>query len=900
MVMTCLLFGYSGASRAATVDDLKVCKHNYVMVADDYTNNGTGSRTKGGLFGDEYFLDVTGGSVAQNKGATDLSTVDSLGIDKAPLYVTQEIVDKYGEYGKHLNSLRLKNAQDVIAMKPTAGSKIIFFLQGNSKTGKDARYPKLSKSSDLSSPLNEAPTAAFTESTVAGFKLEYTVPNDWGTDDVLYMGSYNGDMFIGYIIVEVPVAKGTPTVMVGEQTYENGLWYREVTCKTVKADGDNTIVTYTTDGSTPDEKSPVYTEPIKCYANQTVKFQAYFDFDNGKANKDYICEGADNEANVNFSFDAPTIEANGAQVTITSPYEGAKNFVLINGDNEEETSSLTLEESATVTAYSKIINGDYAEFITKSISKDVYVLNPIKEKKTIKVIAGDVVFDDEYGYGVYRVEKGAISADNMDFFVKNLTFGVVDDADYQIDGKEIYIQMSNTNVTFQVAEGDSVNVKVVCSKNSCKNLYSDNATDRMCYVNVDGLTYCHMDADGNDAADQQIYPDANIIEFGLGSGYHTFQKYSGTGNIFIESIVITPVDNEQQAVEHNSLYIAEGLRLSTTKTNMLPISLKNEDEIVGFQFDVVLPQGMTLAKNARGKNLVSINSERTETHTLTANAVDDFTIRVIGTSMENEVLSGVDGILLEMGIDIASWVPNGVYPIQLKDVKLTNSDRQTLYCSDKTFMVTVGGKLGDVNCDDEIDVTDVVLIIDDILMKNPSNYDASLADVNSDGYIDVTDVVMVIDAILGKIELARGAEMIDRSAYTAFQMDLTIPAGYVLESVSLTDIAKDSHTLAYNMLADGRCRVVVCSMNNEALPGAWDEVISLNLRGKGNAQVNIDRAVFVTIDGERHELMMNPTSIAQISNLKSQASNLYDLQGRKVENISKGILIENGKKTIRK
>ena len=351
--------------------------------------------------------------------------------------------------------------------------------------------------------------------------------------------------------------------------------------------------------------------------------------------------------------------------------------------------------------------------------------------------------------------------------------------------------------------------------------------------------------------------------------------------------------------EHNSLYIADGLRLSTTKTNMLPISLKNEDEIVGFQFDVVLPQGMTLAKNARGRNLVSINSERTETHTLTANAVDDFTIRIVGASMENEVLSGVDGILLEMGIDIASWVPNGVYPIQLKDVKLTNSDRQTLYCSDKTFMVTVGGKLGDVNCDDEIDVTDVVLIIDDILMKNPSNYDASLADVNSDGYIDVTDVVMVIDAILGKIELSRGAELIDRSAYTAFQMDLTIPAGYVLESVTLTDIAKDSHSLAYNMLPDGRCRVVVCSMNNEALPGAWDEVISLNLRGKGDAQVNIDRAVFVTIDGERHELMMNPTSIAQISNLKSQISNLYDLQGRKVEKASKGILIENGKKIFK-
>jgi hypothetical protein len=89
-------------------------------------------------------------------------------------------------------------------------------------------------------------------------------------------------------------------------------------------------------------------------------------------------------------------------------------------------------------------------------------------------------------------------------------------------------------------------------------------------------------------------------------------------------------------------------------------------------------------------------------------------------------------------------------------------------------------------------------------------------------------------------------------------------------------------------------------MNNEALPGAWDEVIRLNLRGKGDAQMTIDRAVFVTIDGERHELMMNPTSIAELSTFNSQLSTRYDLRGRKVEKSAKGVLIENGKKTMRK
>jgi hypothetical protein len=378
---------------------------------------------------------------------------------------------------------------------------------------------------------------------------------------------------LSYIIVEANEAPGTPTVKVGDQTYEGGLWFREVTCKaneyTMEGTeiGIPTIVTYTTDGAAPTATSPIYKNPIKCYKDMTVKFQAYYDLlGTGTPDEGCICTNADNEANVNFSFDAPTIEANGAQVTITSPYEGAKNFVLIDGDNEEETSAITLEESATVTAYSKIINGDYAEFTTKSTTKDVYVLNPIKEKKTIVVTTGTAVIDEEATATsttgpVYKVEGGAISADKKDFFVKNLTFSVLKDekAQYQVpEGQEIYIQMSNTNITFQVAEGDSVDVKVVCTKNSCKNLEAEDAAadklvngctpDRSCYVNVSGTNYCHLDADGGVAADLKLHSEANVITFGLPAGTHTFQKYSGTGNILISSIEITPVEVDKTGI----------------------------------------------------------------------------------------------------------------------------------------------------------------------------------------------------------------------------------------------------------------------------------------------------------------------------------------------------------------
>ena len=263
--LVCALMGFAGAANAATVDDIAVLKHSYVLVCDDL-----GARPgKGVLFGADHFLDVTGGSTATNKGTADLSVVNEADDN----HVNQYIADTYGaDYaGPHYNFLRLKNAQDVIAMKVTAKTKLIFFLQGNNKSGTAARIPKIATDAALSNALNAAPGADF-PATDAGFRYEWTAADD----GLIYVGSYNGDMFVSFIIVEANEAPGTPTVKMGEQTFEGGLWFREVSAKAnpYKMEGSDeaipTIITYTTDGTAPTASSPVYTAPIKCYNDMTV------------------------------------------------------------------------------------------------------------------------------------------------------------------------------------------------------------------------------------------------------------------------------------------------------------------------------------------------------------------------------------------------------------------------------------------------------------------------------------------------------------------------------------------------------------------------------------------------------------------------------------------------------
>ncbi|MCQ2220999.1 MAG: chitobiase/beta-hexosaminidase C-terminal domain-containing protein [Prevotella sp.] len=542
------------AANAANESDIVEMKHSYVLVCDNYTGNGTVARVKGSIFGAKHFLDVTGGSIATNKGGANLADPTTLtALNGQDL---EAFSAKYGKYGNHLNSLRLKNAQDVIAMKLTEGSKVIFVGQGNNKTGAEARIPKVATNAALTEGVvNEAPGADF-GSTPAGYVYEVTV----GKTGTYYVGSYNGDMFLSFIIVEANEALGTPMVEAGDQTFADGLWFAEVTCTPVPVteEGESiaTVVTYTTDGTEPTAESPVYKEPIKVYSDATVKFQAYYDWD-GKgaapAEEDKI-DGADNEAVVTFSFNAPKLACENGVVTVTTEYEGATNMISVAGAEYAEGNSITLSESAIVSAKTVIKNGSYATFETVPASIDALVLTPITAEVTVTV-SGEAVVDEEASATsttgpVYVIENGVINADKMQFFNKGMQFKAIANADaknikYQVPaGQEAYMMFGNDSRLYFEIGCDTVDVEVVCSKNSCKTLNAEEdesvTSDRKIYVNVSGTTYGNDDITNGDVANLDGYQ--NVIKFGLKKGSYYFAKYSGTGNILLSSIKITPAE----------------------------------------------------------------------------------------------------------------------------------------------------------------------------------------------------------------------------------------------------------------------------------------------------------------------------------------------------------------------
>jgi hypothetical protein len=231
--------------------------------------------------------------------------------------------------------------------------------------------------------------------------------------------------------------------------------------------------------------------------------------------------------------------------------------------------------------------------------------------------------------------------------------------------------------------------------------------------------------------------------------------------------------------------------------------------------------------------------------------------------------------------------------------------------------------MGDVDGSGQVNVTDVVMIIDNILGKTSWNFNAEVADVNYDSYINVTDVVMVIDHILGKVNLNRAAaadaemgaislstdmttiSLTNPSAYTAFQMDVTLPMGVSLEDVLLTERAAGSHSVVIRKMDDGSYRIIGVSMQNKAFKDNAGDLLKLQLAGNAQGAVAINNVLFVTPQGVQHELagvnaFGDVTGIANVNGNKEVTGNVFDLQGRQMNNaqLKKGLYILNGKKQI--
>ena len=233
----------------------------------------------------------------------------------------------------------------------------------------------------------------------------------------------------------------------------------------------------------------------------------------------------------------------------------------------------------------------------------------------------------------------------------------------------------------------------------------------------------------------------------------------------------------------------------------------------------------------------------------------------------------------------------------------------------------------DVNGDSQVDVSDYTGVANIILfggMNGAKSARRANSMVKASDLSDVENLIYVKDFTIGDGnmgEMELPISMKCEASIRSFQFDLYLPEGMEAVKTSKgkfttawnTDRlpADDEHTLSLAQQADGAIRVLCGSLYDETFEGEDGVLFTLKVKVSGMA----DGAYTIALkdiklsetditkfyETSLYEAVMAIDTEDSIDGIKSDDLNdavIYDLQGRRVKNSTKGIYIVNGKKVV--
>ena len=363
------------------------------------------------------------------------------------------------------------------------------------------------------------------------------------------------------------------------------------------------------------------------------------------------------------------------------------------------------------------------------------------------------------------------------------------------------------------------------------------------------------------------------------------------------------------------------------KEIVIPVAMNNDQTILAFQTDIYLPEGFGIAMDEDDEYMISPSSRLTDDHIFMANE-NNGTVSVVCYTPEGRPIGGNSGDDL---FYITVQVPedaSGDYAIYLRNSRLTMADYTELRVPDVGAVVTVKSFIpGDANDSRTVTVTDIVVTAQYVLQMNPEPFVFEAADMNGDGDVTVTDIMLIaylinhptmnapqrMPALEGGYDSMSGEDVTlmagetrkvsvvlnNEMDYTAFQLDLTLPAGLTASNFQLTDRA-GNHASDVNTLTNGKTRVLCYSPAIEAIEGHEGALLTFDVTANCEIEgsIIVDGIELVTVACQT--VLMNSftigvnstTSVNELNGAKTVAGvDYFNLAGQQIDRPGSGVTL---------
>lgn len=365
---------------------------------------------------------------------------------------------------------------------------------------------------------------------------------------------------------------------------------------------------------------------------------------------------------------------------------------------------------------------------------------------------------------------------------------------------------------------------------------------------------------------------------------------------------LEPIGDDTDITMYDDIVYFENATIKGGQQIVLPLQLKNNMDVASMTFDVYMPEGVEIDKNARGNYDITFNAEANRadasTHTLTSKLQADDAVRVLCYSATAETFLGNEGAVFDFPVTVASAMEAGDYKVVIRNIELTDAQGKSVYIDKVVSTLTVPSyTLGDANDDGKIGTADLMYIVNKILGTPAEDFNAMAADINEDGKIGTADLMMVVQYILnGKfpavpsaakaiglgykpqinvtlkvkpfainagetktISLELDNEGVDASGFVC---DVYLPKGLAVDVDAMTFNATSNrtnasfHAMPVAVQENGAMRILCYSANGESLLGISGAVIDIPVTAsadieQGEAVLTIANQEVVNADGTK-------------------------------------------------
>ena len=370
----------------------------------------------------------------------------------------------------------------------------------------------------------------------------------------------------------------------------------------------------------------------------------------------------------------------------------------------------------------------------------------------------------------------------------------------QTDGSYRIVVLSMSNQTFRDNDGPIVNISVTAASTLTSGSYAVDLKNIHIVPMVDGVQ--------GDRIDQ---PD--------------YTKY-------------VVVNNQGESGDVNVSLKLGSNTFKAGANQTLAIAMDNNIDVTAFQFDIMLPNGVTVNNYVNDDDEtvpnIQLTSRKASSHSISCNKREDGRYTIVVLSMKNQAIKGTEGDVVAIDINVPITM-SGNYDVVLSNIHI---------------VPLVNGSQG-IRID-QPDVTASITIDNEGGGGTPSG----------DNTMTVAPLVLK-PGETGMLNI----DMTNEKSICSFQFNIKLPEGIsivkeyneddeYMEVINLTSRKKSSHELSFKQTADGGYFLIAYSLSNATFRDNSGSIVSIKVKADnnladGNYGVILSNVIMVTPDEEK-------------------------------------------------